>query len=283
MEPGKKKSSAIKAAALLCAVIAVTYLAYWLFAIYPHMADHRALMKENGFSLTSKSVAKLVRIVYRGTTWTDPILFPLALIATIAAFSVAPDLRRSPLAVCSWLWCLGYSFFVVGHFSADPRYFTIFALPAIFLSLLLAKSLYDHRSRLFAVVSALIALAALWNTSWVVWRQLHPQYTFQTASLAIAKTLKDYPQTRPILIGHGIGGVSLYTGLPVLNGIGSDPLAEKLDTYQPGWILIWEDGRELLTAEPVTDRYTIIPRGSFEALDQTPRHHLLLYQLVPRH
>jgi hypothetical protein len=88
-----------------------------------------------------------------------------------------------------------------------------------------------------------------------------------------------------VLALHSVQTVkaSLYTGLPVLNGIGSYPLGEKLDTYQPGWILIWEDGKELLTAQPVAERYTIIPRGSFDALDQTPRHHLLLYQLVPRH
>jgi hypothetical protein len=281
-EHREQKSSALRLVAILVTTVGVTYLFYWLFAISPHIADHRVLMMENKAHLGFQSIRKALRVPYRGVTWTDPILFPLALIAAVAAFTTTPTLRRHPLVACSTLWFMGIAAFMVVHLSADPRYFVVLAPPAIFLALLFAKSLHGRHPVPFAIVSALIAIALLWNMSYVMWRQSRPQYTFQTASLAVADTLKNYPEAKPLLIGHGVGGVTLYSGLPVLNELGTYSLGRKLDVYQPGWILSWEDDTELVGRDSIRERFTVVPRGTFPALDQTGRQLLYLYQLVPR-
>lgn len=277
-----KRSFALRSAVLLCAVVGAASASYWAFVIHPHIGDHIVLMKENGFYFGFKSVRKFIRVFYRGFTWTDPILFPLALIASVTAFTSMPTLRRHSLIVCSWMWCIGYTVFVVGHYAADPRYFTVFVPPAIFLSLIFAKHLYESNSSFFRVVSAAIAIAAVWNIGYVIWRQSQPQYTFRSASAAIASTVRAYPDSKPLLLGHGIGGLTLYTGLPVLNEFGTYSLGQKLDVYRPGWILVWQEGVSLATAGPVTERYNVIFRGTFSALDQVDRHQLILYQLIPR-
>ena len=281
-EHREQRSSALRLVAVLVATFGVAYLFYWVFAIGPHIADHRVLMMENKFYLGFKSIGKVLRVPYRGVIWTDPILFPLALIGAIAAFTITPALRRHPLAACSALWFIGYAAFMVAHLSADPRYFVALAPPAIFLALLFAKSLHGRQPRLFAIVSALIAVALLWNVAYITWRQSRPQYTFQTASLAIANTLKNYPEAKPLLIGHGIGGITLYAGLPVLNELGAYSLGRKLDVYKPGWILSWEDDTDLVGRDSIRERFTVVPRGTFPALDQSDRHLLVLYQLIPR-
>jgi 4-amino-4-deoxy-L-arabinose transferase-like glycosyltransferase len=277
-----KRSSFLRLTTVLVATLAVAYLLYWHFAITPHLGDHLVLMKENQVSLGIKSIAKTLRVLYRGVTWTDPILFPIALVASIAAFSVTPQLRRHPLAICCWLWCIGYAAFMVAHVAADPRYFVVLAPPAIFLALLFAKSLYGNHPRAFVLVSAAIACSLLWNAGYIAWRQSRPQYTFQFASSAIANTVKQYPEANPLLIGHGIGGLTLYSGLPVLNELGTYPLNKKLDVYQPGWILVWEDDAAFANLDPFPQRYIVVPRGTYPALDQFDRRHLLLYELIPR-
>jgi hypothetical protein len=284
-EHREQRSSYLRLTAVLFSTFAVVYLLYWHFAISPHLGDHHVLILENKVSLGLKSIAKTLRVLYRGVTWTDPILFPIALIATIAAFSAfsaTPQLRRHPLAICSWLWCIGYSAFMVAHLAADPRYFVVLAPPTIFLALLFAKSLYGNHPRSFAVVSAAIVLSLLWNAGYIVWRQSHPQYTFQSASSAIANTVRSHPEANSLLIGHGVGGLTLYSGLPVLNELGTYSLSEKLDVYKPGWILVWEDDAAFVNLDPFPKRYLVVSRGSYPALDQSDRRHLLLYELVPR-
>jgi hypothetical protein len=221
-------------------------------------------------------------VFYRSVTWTDPILFPIALLTVIAGFSITPQLRRHPLAVCCWLWFIGYSVFMVAHLSADPRYFVVLGPPTIFLALLFAKSLYPGHPRSLAFVSAAIACSLLWNASYIVWRQLRPQYTFQSASFAIANTVRNHPEVNPLLIGHGVGGLSLYSGLPVLNVLGTYSLTKKLDVYKPGWILVWEDSAAFVNEYPFSQRYVVVSRGSFPALDTAGRNRLLLYELIPR-
>ena len=76
--------------AVLVATFGVAYLFYWFFAITPHIADHRVLMMENKAYFGFKSIGKVLRVPYRGVIWTDPILFPLALIGAIAAFTATP-------------------------------------------------------------------------------------------------------------------------------------------------------------------------------------------------
>jgi 4-amino-4-deoxy-L-arabinose transferase-like glycosyltransferase len=281
-ERREQRASFLRLSAVMVATLALAYALYWHFAISPHLGDHHVLMLENKVSLGVKSIAKTIRVLYRGVTWTDPILFPIALIATIAAFSITPQLRRHPLAICCWLWCIGYSAFMVAHVAADPRYFVVLAPPTIFLALLFAKNLYPSHPRGFAVVSTAIVCALLWNTAYTVWRLSSPQYTFQSASSAIADTVKHHPEVNPLLIGHGVGGLTLYAGLPVLNELGTYPLDKKLDVYHPGWILVWEDDAAFADQAPFPQRYLVVSRGSFPALDQSDRRHLLLYELIPR-
>jgi hypothetical protein len=131
------------------------------------------------------------------------------------------------------------------------------------------------------VVLAVLGVALLWNIVYIAKLASHRQYTLARASTDIRGIIDQHPESPRLMIGHGAIEVTFFNHVPAINEFGSEPLSEKLDTYRPGWILVWEDAVDFPSSPEVRSRYAVVPRGVFPALDQVGRRRLLLYQLQP--
>ena len=281
-----RSETAARARKLGLAVVLVfgsLFAAYALAALLSHGADVDALGRENGMTLQFRSLGKLIRVFYRGATWVDPLLFPLAMISAGAPLVWLPSLRREPLLILSVWWIAGYTVFMVLHFSADPRYFLLFVVPVVLLVLLLWRELESVRPQ-----------ALLWCTAALVWLSfgsgvveitrhlLHPTYEMRDAYGAVAKQIRARGDPHPVVFGHGAMQSTLFTGIESFDDIGSMPLGEKLDRYHPGWIVTWSDGVGITRNPDVLARFRTVPAGRWTALDQPGRAQLLLFRLQPK-
>jgi hypothetical protein len=270
----------------LCAIVMGTfllaYIADMVFVLHPHVVDYRTFMAQNRPSVGLRSVEKAVRVLFRGFTWVDHLLFPLACVAVVASVTRLRDMWRHPLMGTAVLWILGYSAFMVLHVDAGPRYFVALVVPVLMLSFIFLRSLAARSLQATGVVVAIMMIAFLWNSVYIGMLLAHRQYTLPAAARNIRAVIDQHPEAPRLMLGHGAIEVTLFNRIPAINEFGSEPLGTKLDTYHPGWILIWEDLPQIPRSPEILARYRVVPRGAFPALDQGDRSKLLLYQLEPR-
>ena len=162
------------------------------------------------------SPSRLLRFFFRGT-WIDPVLFPLALAAFIAAAVRLRFLWRNPLFMIAFLWETGYAAFIVYHYDGPPRYFVTMIVPTIWLALIFPAMDVEReqaccrgRNRLRSCVCrvehrihrGLSASSAV-----------HPgRRKPEIKKLIAAATPSKQPATNELLIGRGADEISLLSG-----------------------------------------------------------------------
>ncbi|MEO6828715.1 MAG: glycosyltransferase family 39 protein [Acidobacteriaceae bacterium] len=231
------------------------------------------------------SPLRLLRFFFRGT-WIDPVLFPLALAALIAALTRMRFLWRDNFFTMAFLWEAGYATFIVYHYDGPPRYFVTLIVPTVWLALLIMESIWRRHRRAGMTLAVCIALSVLWNIAAISNYLLHPRYTLMNASLEIRRTISaqqtTHPGTNSLLIGRGADEVSLFSGgLAAIDSDGTMPLAEKLNVYRPGWFMAWSSDPPLRTAIVARNR-RMVERQRFSDLDPDRHAGIVLYQLFPR-
>lgn len=273
----------IRSLAIPVATAIALYGTYWLLVVRTHPADVRVLYGQNIPYLGLKSIPKAVRIFYRSFTWIDPVLFPIALLAVIASLSRRlRSLWNDPLFGFAVIAYCGYSGFLLLHFDAGPRYFAVLVLPVMLIVSLFFKTLQrelPHAARALAVV---LFLTVATNIFRIVGMLLHPTYTLRDANLTILRQINADPSATRLVIGHGALESTFITQIPALDDLGETPVAQKLATDHPGWLVTYSDNLDLTTRQGVPAHFTFTPAGKYRVLDSPARQYLLLYRIQPK-
>jgi hypothetical protein len=231
------------------------------------------------------SPSRLLRFFFRGT-WIDPVLFPLALAAFVAAAVRLRFLWRNPLFMIAFLWEAGYAAFIVYHYDGPPRYFVTMIVPTVWLALIFLEWLWSANRRVAVVATACVAASVLWNIASISDYLLHPQYTLVDASLKIKQMIvaqhASGATSNELLIGRGADEISLLSGgLPALDSDGAMPLAQKLNVYHPDWFMHWTNHPSARLTTAMSER-TLVQRADFHGLDPFDGAGILLFQVFPK-
>jgi 4-amino-4-deoxy-L-arabinose transferase-like glycosyltransferase len=272
-------------ATALATVIVLMGLAKILwFRHYP--ADAAIILGMSPLWQLENSPARLLRLFLRGT-WIDPVLFPLALAAFIAAAVRLRSLWRNSLFMIAFLWEAGYAAFIVYHYDGPPRYFVTMIVPTIWLALIFLEWLWSANKRVATVVTACVAISVLWNVASIGDYLLHPRYTLVDASLKIKRMIlaqhASGATSGELLIGRGAGEVSLLSGgLPAMDSDGAMPLAQKLDVYHPDWFMHWTNHPPARLTTAMSER-TLVQQAYFSGLDPFDGAGIRLFRIFPKH
>lgn len=254
-----------------------------MFWAHHYPDDARIILGMNPLWQVENSPSRLLRFFLRGT-WVDPVLFPLALAAFLAAAVRLRQLWRDTLFTTAFLWETGYAAFIVFHYDGPPRYFVALIAPTIWMACIFIEWLWARQKQAAAFLGICVAVSVVWNLTFIGIYLVHPRYTMVEAARRIGRAVaqNDNSPYRPLLIGRGADEFSLLGGgFPTLDSDGAMPLAEKLDVYRPGWFVSWS-GDVPLRMATVAGKRKLVLRERFP-IQASGRHtELKLYELLPR-
>lgn len=248
-------------------------------------SDAKIILAVSPLWQLENSPPRLLRFFFRGT-WVDPVLFPLAVAAFVAASVRVRSLWRDTLFTTAFLWETGYAAFIVFHYDGPPRYFVAVIVPTIWLAMIFTEWLWRQHRRIAIPILVCIAASVAWNIASVGDYLIHPQYSLVDASLGIKKMIAAQhqlnPATNELLIGRGADEISLLSGgFPAMDSDGAMPLAQKVNVYDPDWFMTWTHEPTLRRDEVASERRMVI-RATFPDLDRANRAGIVLYQLFPK-
>ena len=251
-----------------------------------YAADAQTILGMNPLWQLENSPSRLLRFFLRGT-WIDPVLFPLALAAFVAAVVRLRFLWHNSLFMIAFLWETGYAAFIVYHYDGPPRYFVTMIVPTIWLALIFLEWMWSAQKRVAVVATACVAASVVWNIASIGDYLLHPQYTLVNASVKVKKLIMaehaSGAASNELLIGRGADEVSLLSGgLPAMDSDGAMPLAQKLDVYHPDWFMHWTNHPAARLTTVASER-RLVQRAYFPRLDPFDGAGILLFQVFPRH
>lgn len=273
---------------LLATTLATTILLMGFVKVlwFRHFAsDAQIILGMDPLWQLQNSPSRLLRFFFRGT-WIDPVLFPLALAAFIAAAVRLRFLWRNPLFMIAFLWETGYAAFIVYHYDGPPRYFVTMIVPTIWLALIFLQWMWSANKSVAALATVCVAASVVWNIASIGDYLLHPQYTLVDASMKIKQLIvaahASGAASNELLIGRGAEEVSLLSGgLRTMDSDGAMPLAQKLDVYHPDWFMHWTNHPAARWTTVASER-TLVQRADFPGLDPADGAGILLFQVFPK-
>lgn len=274
---------------LVGAVLATTIVllgAAKIYWVHDYAEDAKIILGMAPLWELQHSPLRLLRFFLRGT-WIDPVLFPLALTAFVAALFRLRFFWHDTLFTTAFLWEAGYAAFIVFHYDGPPRYFVTLIVPTIWLALILVAFLWLRHRRLAVVAVVCIAASVVWNLAYIGNYLAHPRYSLVNASLGIKQTILAQQNasrlSNLLLIGRGADEIALLAnGIPTMDTDGAMPLAKKIDVYNPGWFMDWTNDGSARRAS-VAQECTLVQRAIFPDLDRTHHAGIVLYELLPIH
>ncbi len=249
-------------------------------------ADAKIILGMSPLWQFENSPSRLLRFFFRGT-WIDPVLFPLALAAFVAAVVRLRFLWRNTLFMIAFLWETGYAAFIVYHYDGPPRYFVTMIVPTLWLALIFLQWIWSANRQVAAVATVCVAASVVWNVASIGDYLMHPRYTLVDASLKITRLIVTEhvsgSASNELLIGRGADEVSLLSGgLPAMDSDGAMPLAQKLDVYHPDWFMHWTNHPSARLTAAMSER-TLVQRACFPGLDPFNGAGIVLFRVFPRH
>jgi len=246
-------------------VLEVIYLLLW---VHPHQADFVFYSSLNTPTINLRSIEKFIRIFYRGFTWLDPILFPIAGVAFLASLTRLRSLWKDPLFGSSILFVWGWIFFMVLHVDAGPHYLVVIVFPIMLALLLVLETLDRTNPNLGSAFGALLLVVVVLNLGLIVKYMVHPQYTLRDACLQMARKIDADPSVSRLVIGHASKEITLYTGIPALDDMGIESVADKMHDEHPGWIATYEYGLPAMETPELMSQFKYTKVGEYPVLDQ---------------
>jgi hypothetical protein len=280
------------------------------------LADYKYLFFINKYIKPKELTWPLVSFwwSFHGGLWVDHILIPLAGLITLGAIlasfvpipalarckSAARNLLLDPVFGASIMAAAGYILFMTYQDHPQPRYFAVVAFFCFFIVAHGANALISarppqeslqakppccpisHCARLcgWAVV-ALATLAALANGLQTLNYAAHPEYTFIDAAQRLTQYIDAHPNGKRLLVSISGDQIMLVTHLPSLcDDFGTQELAAKLASAQPGWYAAWND-LDPGTLEDIHMHFSLEQVASFRAFDDPERNVLVLFKLHP--
>ncbi len=269
----------------LAAAIWGTY--YGLF-VRPHfLSDYRYLFSANDYTgITSQNAFQVLCHTVHDGLWLGHILYPMALMAAVAALLIKPRLLRNPLLPALLLWAVGYASFIAYHGNLQPRYYLVIVVPVTLLTVIVFENFSATLRRPLAPVMGVVCATALTVVAMTDARRTlgyvcHPEYTFASAADRIHQIVASDHTHNSLVLSISGSDLSLMTGLPsICDDFGTMELADRVESYHPGWYVAWnqvdDDKMDALT--PI---YRLNRVASFPAMDDPERNLLILYRLDP--
>lgn len=262
-----------------CAALAAMY---WALYAGRHAIDVLLLAAANPTEFGVKSIDRLARSLYHCVSQIDRLLVPLAFCVVLASAKWLRSLWQVPLFGCCIVWITGYMVFMVVHFDSPPRYLAVLVIPLLIVLLLGIREIQQRQLLSRRWIDVVLSVALLWNVSYVARKMLHAEDSMAIACRQIAAEIKSHPEVKPLAIGRGASEEALFADIPVIDTVSTGTLAEKLDLYRPGWILMWERDLILIDKPALHERFNVIPAGSYPAYRDKERGPLRLFMLKPK-
>ena len=224
---------------------------------------------------------KTARFFFRGVTWIDPILFPLALAGLIASWWMR-ELWDNVLWGAAALWNVFFAAFIVYHYDGPPRYFGTMTVPVFLMAVMFVVAVWRRKPSAGRVLAGLCCATFLWNAALILHMTARPTYQLRDAAIAIRNVVQSHPEQSHVLMGHGVTEVELMNSIPAVNDVfGTMTEAQKVAYYRPGWIVIWNDeGMDSLG--DVTNHNNLQPMATYPVFDQPERNKLEMFKIVPK-
>ncbi|HWZ50908.1 MAG TPA: hypothetical protein VNW54_05540 [Granulicella sp.] len=260
---------------------------YYGLVVRPHfLADYRYLFSANAYTgMTRENALSAVLQTLHDGMWMGKLLYPLGLLATLAALGGFRRLFRDPLVPALLLWVFGYLSFLAYHNNPQPRYYLVIVVPMTLLVAILAEDfVVEPRAQRFKAVAiglAGVGLVAIAGTD--ARQMLHyvatPQYTYTRAADQLHRIIDSDPSHSRLVLSISGSDLSLMTGLPsICDDFGTMELPQRIAAYQPGWFVTWnqvEDDK----MEALAPLYHLQRVAAFPTMDDPERNLLILYRL----
>jgi hypothetical protein len=272
------------------AIAAATVLAlgalYYGAVVRPHyLADFRYFFVANKWPHPDTVGRWLWNLWYtaHGVLWMGRLVPAVTAGVCLAGLGPLRRLWRVPLFGSAALSVLGVLAFIWWHNNSQARYYIVLAPGMILIATLgTAALLRQARWRGAGLGATAMLAAAAISGSWQIARTVaHPEYTYLHAAQSLARYIAGHPQGNPMVLSVSSDQLRLMTGIPAIcDDFGTEPLADRIARYQPGWFASWNDV-DGGTLEDIHTRYRLVREASFVALDDEDRDQLILYRMMP--
>ncbi len=259
----------------------------WLYRLAVHRAgygaDYDYFFSVNGMPeiAWNQSYLYLRDLFLTNCLWVDRFLYPLAMLALVAAVVGHRALWKNPLFTASWIaFASQCGFILLRQDDYAPRYFLPMLVPVVLIVVIAADALLASYPKTAPAVVLTMAAVAIANLATISGYARHPTYDFQNAAMSMSKAIRASGDASPLLLGVSGSQMSLMTGIPSINDVyGTQELPAKIGRYKPGWYVAWngvlDEDADALAA------FRLRQVAAYKVFDNTDRDRLILYRMVP--
>jgi len=221
-----------------------------------------------------------LRQFFENCMWIDRVLYPVGLAILLIAVAWKRSLWRNPLFTAAWIALAAQAVFMFSRQDDyAPRYFLVMLAPLIWIVVLAFGEVAVRARKIAALMLLAMAAAVIANGVMIRHFLVVRDYDFRDAALSIRDIVRSHPEQKPLLLGVSASQLSLMVGVPSINdGYGTEDFREKVERYQPGWYVGWNDTNP--ESEDFLSGYRFEKIARYEALDDDDRGALTLYKMI---
>jgi hypothetical protein len=214
--------------------------------------------------------------------WIGRVLYPVGLVILVVTVAWKRRLWRNPLFTAAWIALAAQAAFMFSRQDDyAPRYFLVMLAPLIWIVTLTLSEAMVHARRTAVLMMVAMAASVIANGVMIRHFMVVRDYDFRDAALSIRDIVRSHPEQKALLMGASANQLSIMVGVPAINdGYGTEDMREKVDRYQPGWYVGWNDVNP--ASEDFLSGYKFQKIAIYEALDDDDRGSLTLYKMVRR-
>jgi 4-amino-4-deoxy-L-arabinose transferase-like glycosyltransferase len=273
-------------AILAVGAVAGAGIGIYLFVVLrsPYADDYRYFFDINAMAdVDLRSTGSFLSQLLQHGMWIDRILYPAAMIVLLLSLVWLRQLWRNPLFTAAWIAFAGEAIFILRRQDDyAPRYFLAMLVPVILVLVLTLQELRARNRTLASLLAVTLAVAVVLDTVQVAGFLYHRQYQFYDAAKSIQAIVNGDPNTHRLLLGSSGDQLSLMTGIPSINdGYSSQDLGPKVQRYQPGWYVGWNELDQDILGD--LSAYRLDKVATYRVFDHDERDLLTLYRMVPGH
>ena len=217
---------------------------------------------------------------FQNCFWIDRVLYPVGFVVLLLVLVWRRKLWANSLFTASWIaLAIQAAFIFRRQQDYAPRYFLVMLVPLVCIVVLAFADLRLRAPRLAGLL--LLAMTASFAANVFMIRHIliRRDYDLRDAARSIALIVHAHPEHKQLIMGVSGNQLSLMTGIPSINdGFGVESSAQKVETYKPGWTVVWNDTPPDSTAFA---GYTLEKMASYPIFDDEDRTTLILYKIVP--
>jgi len=279
---GRRLGGLVRALAAVVVAPAALVKGYALLvAVLGYGADYKYFFDVNAMpDIAWGQALGTLRDLLENCLWIDRVLAPIGLVILVVTVAWKRRLWGNPLFAASWMVVGAQAVFIFSRQDDyAPRYFLPMLAPLVWIVVLTFGELMAN-ARKTAVLLLVGMIAAVAANAVMIRHFLHDRdYDFRDAAASIGEIVRSHPEQKALLVGDSGAQISLMTGIPsITDGFGTEDMAERMQRYQPGWYLAWNDTDP--EKEDSLDGFRLEKMANCPALDDDTRNVLTLYRLT---